>query len=141
MVKQEAELRAQLKALQADKAALADSLAATETQLEALRSQQQNTLAQFASTQTALADTRSAWDATQQSLAQRDKSLALCQDQNQGYFHINRELLQRFESTVAQLTPWYLVPWQFDRVALENEGLVIRDQMEERKLQSDPATR
>jgi hypothetical protein len=35
------------------------------------------------------------------------------------------------------MTPWYVLPWQFDRVALEKEGLVIRDQIEDRKLPID----
>jgi chromosome segregation ATPase len=139
-LKKEAELRAQLQALQIEKAALADALKATETQLETLRGQQQTTQAQLAATQATLADTRASWDATQQNLAQRDKSLVFCQDQNRAFYTINLQLLQRFESTVAQMTPWYVLPWQFDRVALENEGLVIRDQMEERKLPSDGKT-
>jgi len=139
-LKKEAELRAQLQALQTEKAALADALKATETQLETLRGQQQTTQAQLAATQATLADTRASWDATQQNLAQRDKSLVFCQDQNRAFYTINLQLLQRFESTVAQMTPWYVLPWQFDRVALENEGLVIRDQMEERKLPSDGKT-
>jgi chromosome segregation ATPase len=136
-LKQEAELRTQLQALQAEKAALADSLKSAETQLETLRGQQQTTQAQLAATQTTLGDTRVAWESTQQNLAQRDKSLAFCQDQNRAFYNINIQLLQRFESTVAEMTPWYVLPWQFDRVALENEGLVIRDQIEERKLPSN----
>ena len=137
MIKQETELRAQLKALQDGKAALADTVAATEMQLATVRSELQTTQAQWAATQTTLADTRAAWETTQQNLSQRDKSLAFCQDQNRAFHTINVQLLQRFESTVAEMTPWFLVPWQFDRVALENEGLVIRDQIEERKLPAD----
>jgi chromosome segregation ATPase len=133
-LKQEAELRTQLQALQAEKAALADSLKSAETQLETLRGQQQTTQAQLAATQTTLGDTRAALEGAQQNLAQRDKSLVFCQDQNRAFYNINIQLLQRFESTVGEMTPWYFLPWQFDRVALENEGLVIRDQIEERKL-------
>jgi chromosome segregation ATPase len=133
-LKQEAELRTQVQALQGEKAALSESLKSTETELTALRSQQQNTLGQLAATQSTLANTRTAYEGTQQTLMQRDKSLAFCQDQNRAFYDINRKLLQRFESTAAAMTPWYALPLQFDRVALENEGLVIRDQIEERKL-------
>lgn len=137
MAKQEAQLRAQLQDLQGEKATLVDSLKSTESALMALRSQQQNTLGQLAATQATLENTRTTWEGTQQSLAQRDKALAFCQDQNRAFYEINRKLLQRFESTVAAMTPWYALPLQFDRVALENEGLVIRDQIEERKLPMD----
>ncbi len=135
-LKQEVELRAQLQTLQQEKAALADSLKSTENQLDAARSQQQNTQSQWAATQATLTDTRAAWEASQQNLAQRDKTLAFCREQNADFYNINTKLLRSFETTVAQMTPWYLLPWQFDRVALENEGLVIRDQIEERKLPS-----
>jgi len=136
-LKQEAELRTQLQALQDEKAALAESLKSTQTELDAARALQQNTQSQVVATQGTLADTRAAWETTQQNLAQRDKSLAFCQDQNRAFYNINIQLLQRFESTVAEMTPWYVLPWQFDRVALENEGLVIRDQIEDRKLPID----
>jgi conjugal transfer/entry exclusion protein len=123
--------------LQLEKATLADSLKSTESALMALRSQQQSTLGQLAATEATLANTRTALEGTQQSLAQRDKALAFCQDQNRAFYEINRKLLQRFESTVTAMTPWYALPLQFDRVALENEGLIIRDQIEERKLPMD----
>jgi len=139
-LKQEAELRTQVQALQAEKATLADSLKSTESALMALRSQQQNTLGQLAATESTLANTRTTWEGTQQSLAQRDKALAFCQDQNRAFYDVNRKLLQRFESTATAMTPWYALPFQFDRVALENEGLVIRDQIEERKLPMDGKT-
>jgi len=139
-LKQEAELRTQVQALQAEKATLADSLKSTESALMALRSQQQNTLGQLAATESTLANTRTTWEGTQQSLAQRDKALAFCQDQNRAFYDVNRKLLQRFESTATAMTPWYALPFQFDRVALENEGLVIRDQIEERKLPMDSKT-
>jgi len=136
-LKQEAELRTQVQGLQDEKTALSESLKSTETELVALRSQQQTTLGQLAATQATLANTRAVWEGTQQKLAQRDKSLAFCQDQNRAFYDINRSLLQRFESAAAAMTPWYALPLQFDRVALENEGLVIRDQIEERKLLMD----
>jgi len=139
-LKQEAELRTQVQALQAEKATLADSLKSTESALMALRSQQQNTLGQLAATEATLANTRTTWEGTQQSLAQRDKALVFCQDQNRAFYDVNRKLLQRFESTLIAMTPWYALPLQFDRVALENEGLVIRDQIEERKLPMDGKT-
>ena len=131
---QVAELRTQLQDLQLEKATLADSLKSTESALMALRSQQQNTLGQLAATQATLLNTRTAWETAQLSLAQRDKSLAFCQDQNLAFYDINRQLLRRFEAAAAKMTPWYALPTQFDRVALENEGLLIRDQIEERKL-------
>lgn len=131
---QVAELRTQLQDLQLEKATLADSLKSTESALMALRSQQQNTVSQLAATQATLVNTRTAWETAQQSLAQRDKSLAFCQDQNLAFYDINRQLLRRFETAAAKMTPWYALPTQFDRVALENEGLLIRDQIEERKL-------
>jgi chromosome segregation ATPase len=134
MSKQEAELRTQLQDLQGQRATLADSLKSTESALLALRSQQQNTLGQLAATQATLLNTRTAWETAQLSLAQRDKSLAFCQDQNLAFYDINRQLLRRFEAAAAKMTPWYALPTQFDRVALENEGLLIRDQIEERKL-------
>ncbi|MDH4479331.1 MAG: hypothetical protein QE283_05600 [Rhodoferax sp.] len=137
MIKQEAELRTQLQALQGEKVVLNESLKSAETELAALRSQQQNTLGQWAATQATLANTRSVAESTQQNLALREKALGFCQDQNRAFYDINRKLLQRFESTTAAMTPWYALPLQFDRVALENEGLVIRDQMEERKLPAD----
>jgi chromosome segregation ATPase len=137
-VKREAELRTQLQALEAEKTALADSLKETEMQREALRNQLESAQNLIGSTQNTLANTRNTLDTTQQSLAQRSKSLAFCEDQNRAYYSINLQLLQRFESTVATMTPWYLEPWKFDRVALENEALVIRDQIEERKLIPDP---
>ncbi len=136
-VKREAELRAQLQSLETEKAALADTLKEAEGQRDALRLELQGTQSDLATTRNILGNTRSTLETSQQNLAQRDKSLAFCEDQNRAYYSINLKLLQRFESAVTALTPWYLNPWQFDKVALENEGLVMRDQIEERKLPAD----
>jgi len=136
-VKREAELRAQLQSLETEKAALADTLKEAEGQRDALRLELQSTQSDLATNRNILGNTRSTLESTQQNLVQRDKSLAFCEDQNRAYYSINLKLLQRFESAVTALTPWYLNPWQFDKVALENEGLVMRDQIEERKLPVD----
>jgi chromosome segregation ATPase len=129
-----AQLLSQVQALTGEKADLAALLKSTETRLLTISNQQQGTLGQLAATQATLVNTRTAWETAQQSLAQRDKSLAFCQDQNLAFYDINRQLLRRFETAAAKMTPWYALPTQFDRVALENEGLLIRDQIEERKL-------
>jgi len=136
-MKRETELRAQLQSLETEKAALADTLKETEGQRDTLRSELQTTKSDLADTRNTLANTRGTLETSQQNLAQRDKSLAFCEDQNRAYYRINLQLLQRFETTVAGMTPWYLNPWQFDKVALENEGLVMRDQIEEHKLPAD----
>ena len=129
-----AQLLSQIQVLTDEKAELAATLKSTETRLLTTSDQQQGTLAQLAAVQATLENTRTARETVQQSLAQRDKSLAFCQDQNRAFYDINKQLLGRFEAATAKMTPWYALPTQFDRVALENEGLLIRDQVEERKL-------